>query len=101
MQAEAVIEPGRVWLAREAESMERFIEPLAAAIARKHASCPVSSVRSRRQPHDKKRGRGLAECRDGTTPVFFRPVPAHFLQRYPLPPFDQPRTLATLYDGFL
>ena len=73
--------------------MQRTVEPIAAAVARKHASRSVPAVRSRCKSDDKQPRIGIAETRNRFSPIFPIFESCNFVSRYLLPPANEARAM--------
>src|SRR5207248_2191989 len=105
-EREPVAAVGRGRLVRETGAVEGAKEPVAAAVARKDAPCPVAAVRGRGEPEYEQSRRRISEARDGPAPVGFVCEPPDLLARDLLAPGDEPgaeraRNDALLQDGDL
>lgn len=80
-------------------SVQCFIKPIAASITGEHATGPIPTVGCRSEPKDIESGLGIAEARDGPSPI--RPV--HELTSFRLSDRlaigDQTRTRRAVCDG--
>ena len=51
-ELQTVVSMNRLWLIGKSRSMQRSVEPVAAAISRKYSAGAIASMRRRRQTHD-------------------------------------------------
>jgi hypothetical protein len=78
--------------------VQRFKEPIAAAITGEHSAGAIGAVGSRCQADDQQRNFGPTQVRDGFTPVIFILVLPSFFVRNLLTMFNQSRATLTAYD---
>ena len=76
-ELQAVIAMRGIRLAREAEAVQRAVEPVSGPIAGKNASGAVAAVRGRGESDDKQARIEPAEAGDGFAPVFLIPEAAN------------------------
>ena len=84
---------------REAVSMQRSKQPVAAAIAGEHAARSIGAMRSRGEPDHDEASVRVAEPRYGPPPVLLIAVRRTFLGGNVLTPFDEAGTLPAIDDG--
>lgn len=88
-------------LIREPCFVHRFVKPVAAAIAGKHATGSIGSVCSGSQSHNEKIRLAIAKIFDWLSPVLFADVSLAFLFRDRFTVLDQTRTFFAANDSSL
>lgn len=78
-------------LIRKTRFVQRAKEPIATAVAGKHAAGAIAAVRRRRQADNQQPRLGIAEAGDGLAPIFIFGKAFHFFARHLLAPGDEPR----------
>jgi hypothetical protein len=78
--------------------MKCTIQPVAAVVAGEHPSCPIASMRRRRQADQEQPRIRIAKTRDRLSPVVLVGISPHFFARNLLLPAYQPRALVTRDD---
>jgi hypothetical protein len=94
-ELETVVSMQRLRLIGKSRSVKRSVEPIAAAVTRKHSAGPIPSMRCRRQTHDKQPRIWIAESRQGSRPIFLTSVAARRFFSDQFAPAHQPRAFAT------
>src|SRR5262245_15358289 len=85
-------------LTRKAGSVKGAIEPITAAITRKHASRAIATVCGGSKPHDEQAGTPVAEVRHRAAPIIPIAKGTTLLGGDALTIVAQPRTKFALYD---
>ena len=91
LQPQSILAILRSRLIRESRRVQRLVQKIAGAVARKYAPRAIRSMRRRSQPQDKQLRVRIAEARHTASPIFPLAVRPPLLPRHFFPVLHQPR----------